>query len=82
MLELRWPHSPVGVFKLNVDGAISLKGLNRGVGAVIRDEDEVFMACCSKQDLVCFDASTTELWQQRRDWYLHMTLGFMLLFGT
>ena len=44
----RWTPPLPGVFKINVDGAMSEDGRNSSVGAVIRDSGGVDLAACSK----------------------------------
>ncbi|XP_008338649.1 uncharacterized protein LOC126602932 [Malus sylvestris] len=64
------------VFKVNVDGAISLKGLNIGVGVVTRNDDGALMAGCATQLYGYFDALTTELLAENEGLLFAYDAGF------
>lgn len=62
------------------DGAIFLKGLNRGVGVVIREEDGAFMAGFLRQIHSYFDALTAIWFSAKEGLVFAYDDWFMLLF--
>ncbi|KAK7849904.1 putative ribonuclease h protein [Quercus suber] len=46
--QIRWEAPPLGVFKINVDGATSDQGRNSSIGVIIRDSNGLVVAALNK----------------------------------
>ena len=62
-IDVKWQSPPIGVFKLNVDGATKLVNgsARRGIGAVVRNCDGLLIGAVAKQEACDISVLATEL---------------------